>query len=58
MPAPPPDQSSARIDELERQIADLRRRLAAMEEKFRQPRNEHPSDTQTIKEKVKFDWQS
>ena len=58
MAAPPQDRTSARLDELERLVADLRRRLAAIEARFVQPRTEHPQDAETVQEKVKFDWQT
>jgi hypothetical protein len=58
MAAATPDPSAGRIAELERQVADLRRRLAALEERFLQARGDHPLDQETVKEKVKFDWQS
>ena len=58
MAAPLPDRTSARLDELERKVADLLRRLAAVEARYMQPRSEHPLDAETVQEKVKFDWQS
>ncbi|MCI4327091.1 MAG: hypothetical protein L3K16_05585 [Thermoplasmata archaeon] len=66
MATPTTDPASARLDELERQVADLRRRLAVLEARLLQstgarplqPREEHPLDRDTVKEKVVFDWQS
>jgi hypothetical protein len=66
MATPTTDPASARLDELERQVADLRRRLAALEARLLQstgarplqPREGHPLDRDTVKEKVVFDWQS
>jgi hypothetical protein len=46
-----------RIAQLERQVAELTQRLAAYEKGDR-PRQENPVDTQTVREKVRFDWQS
>lgn len=47
----------ARIAELERQVAELTRRLATYERGDR-PRQENPIDRKTVQEKVVFDWQS
>jgi hypothetical protein len=47
----------ARIAQLERQVAELTQRLAAYERGDR-PRQENPVDSQTVREKVRFDWQS
>jgi hypothetical protein len=66
MASPTNDATAARLDALERQVADLRRRLAVLEAKLAQstgggrlePREEHPLDRDTVKEKVVFDWQS
>jgi hypothetical protein len=58
MATPDSDRTMARLEELERQVAELRRRLQAIEARFLQPRNEHPLDSEVVKEKVRFDWQS
>jgi uncharacterized protein involved in exopolysaccharide biosynthesis len=47
----------ARIAQLERQVAELTERLAAYE-RSNQPRQENPVDSKTVREKVRFDWQS
>ncbi|MCI4370309.1 MAG: hypothetical protein L3J81_03150 [Thermoplasmata archaeon] len=66
MATPTSETPGARLDALERQVADLRRRLAALEARLLpttgakplQPREEHPLDRDTVKEKVVFDWQT
>jgi hypothetical protein len=66
MATPTNDPTDARLLELERLVADLRRRLAALEARLLQskgarplsPREEHPLDADAVKEKVVFDWQS
>jgi outer membrane protein TolC len=66
MATPANDPTDARLAELERQVTDLRRRLAAIEARLLQstgarplqPREEHPLDRDTVKEKVVFDWQT
>jgi hypothetical protein len=50
-------QLRARIAQLERQVADLTQRLAVYERGDR-PRQENPVDRDTVREKVRFDWQS
>jgi hypothetical protein len=66
MASPTTDPQGARLDTLERQVADLRQRLAALEARLLQstgarplqPREEHTLDRDAVKEKVVFDWQS
>jgi hypothetical protein len=66
MASPSTDSAAARLDALERQVADLRRRLASLEARLGQgtggtrvdSREEHPLDRDAVKEKVVFDWQS
>ncbi|MCI4328477.1 MAG: hypothetical protein L3J86_02720 [Thermoplasmata archaeon] len=66
MASPATDPTGDRLAELERQVADLRRRLAALEGRLQQtrpsgtlpPRQEHPLDRDTVQEKVVYDWQS
>ncbi len=57
MAAPTMEQLKARIAQLERQVTELTQRLAAYERGDR-PRQENPVDSQTVREKVRFDWQS
>jgi hypothetical protein len=54
----PTDPTRARLEELERQVLELRRRLAVLEARLAQSREEHPLDRNTVKEKVVYDWQS
>jgi hypothetical protein len=58
MATPTPDRTAARIDDLERQVSDLRRRLAALESRLVDPRSPNPIDRETVNQKVKYDWQS
>jgi hypothetical protein len=57
MAGPSVEALKARIAQLERQVADLTQRLAAYERNDK-PRQENPVDSQTVREKVRFDWQS
>lgn len=57
MSAPTPDPLSDRIAELERQVRELRARLAALE-RASAPRVDNPADQRTIREKAVYDWQS
>lgn len=57
MAEPSVEALKARIAELERQVAELTRRLAIYERGDR-PRQENPIDRKTVQEKVVFDWQS
>ncbi|HYK93602.1 MAG TPA: hypothetical protein VEY07_06130 [Thermoplasmata archaeon] len=61
---PPPSAMSpaepgivARLDELERQITEIRKRLAQLEHDLA-TRTSHPVDQTAVREKVTFDWQS
>jgi uncharacterized protein involved in exopolysaccharide biosynthesis len=58
MASPANDPSGPRLEDLERQVAELRRRLAALEARLAQSRDEHPLDRKTVNEKVVYDWQS
>ncbi len=57
MSVPAAPDLTARVAELERQLRDLRIRVALLE-KGTAPRKENPDDRSTIREKVTFDWQS
>ncbi len=52
-PAPVPD----RLDELERQVRDLRARIAVLERALG-ARDEHPADETVVRRKVTYDWQT
>jgi len=52
-----PAQMAARLDELEKELRDLRLRLALLEKQL-DPRSEHPSDRTAVREKVAYDWQA
>jgi prefoldin subunit 5 len=52
-----PRELSARIAELERQIAELRARIAALE-RLMGAAGAHPADKETVREKVTYDWQA
>ena len=47
---------AARIDHLERELNELRLRLAALE-RLLDERLEHPTDRKTVRQKVTYDWQ-
>ena len=47
---------AARIDQLERELNELRLRLAALE-RLLDERLEHPTDRKTVRQKVTYDWQ-
>ncbi len=57
MSVPSPGDLSTRVQQLEREIRDLRLRLAEIERRLN-PRTEHPEDKSTIREKVVYDWQA
>jgi hypothetical protein len=46
-----------RLAQLEKDLKDLRARLAALEKQV-DPRSEHPSDRAAVREKVAYDWQA
>ena len=45
-----------RLEALERQVRDLKNRLAALEAGAK-PGSEHPSDRAVVREKATYDWQ-
>jgi Tfp pilus assembly protein PilO len=50
-------QMAAKLAQLERDLRDLRVRLAQLEKQL-DPRAEHPSDKTAVREKVAYDWQA
>ncbi len=46
-----------RLDRIEKQITEMRRRLADLEKSLA-ARADHPGDRTAVREKVTFDWQS
>jgi len=46
-----------RIEQLQREVADLRRRLVALE-RLVGTASEHPTDRSVVQGKVSYDWQS
>lgn len=52
----PPD-LIARVEQLEREVRDLRLRLATLERNFG-VRAENSSDRNAVREKVSYDWQA
>jgi hypothetical protein len=54
---PAPTDLLARVAELERQVKDLRARVALLE-KAAGVRKENPDDRSVVREKVTFDWQA
>jgi hypothetical protein len=46
-----------KLAQLEKDLRDLRARLAALEKQL-DPRSEHPSDRTAVREKVAYDWQA
>ena len=48
---------SDRFDRIEKQLAEVRRRLVALE-RFIASKPDHPLDRAAVREKVVFDWQS
>lgn len=57
MADPSPSDLPARIQQLERELRDLRLRLADIERRL-DPRHEHPEDKTAVREKVAYDWQA
>jgi hypothetical protein len=58
MSAPTNVDLAARVAELERQVRDLRLRIAALERGGVSPRRENPEDRNAVREKVSYDWQA
>jgi len=52
----PPD-LIARVERLERELREIRLRMASLEMKV-DPRLEHPVDKTAVREKVAYDWQA
>lgn len=52
-----PAQMAAKLAQLERELRELRLRLAVLEKKLA-PRAENPSDQSAVREKVSYDWQA
>lgn len=52
-----PAQMLAKLAQLEKDLRELRLRLAVLEQKL-DPRSEHPSDKTAVREKVAYDWQA
>lgn len=48
---------AAKLAQLEKDLRELRLRLAQLEAKL-DPRAEHPSDKTAVREKVAYDWQA
>ncbi|MGA9840246.1 MAG: hypothetical protein WBF81_08705 [Thermoplasmata archaeon] len=48
---------AAKLEQMEKDLRDLRLRLASLE-KLLDPRAEHPSDRSAVREKVSYDWQA
>jgi hypothetical protein len=48
---------AAKLAQLEKDLRELRLRLATLEKKL-DPRSENPSDRSTVREKVSYDWQA
>jgi hypothetical protein len=51
------DEMADRLAQLEKDLRDLRARLAQLEKQL-DPRAEHPSDRTAVREKVAYDWQA
>jgi hypothetical protein len=58
MSAPPSPDLAARVAELERQLRDLKARIAVLEHGPIGPRKENPDDRSAVREKVTYDWQA
>jgi Tfp pilus assembly protein PilO len=52
-----PAEMAAKLAQLEKDLRELRLRLAALEKQL-DPRSEHPSDRTAVREKVAYDWQA
>ena len=57
MSTPAPLDLPARLQQLEREVRELRLRIADLERKL-EPRTEHPEDRTVVREKVTYDWQA
>ncbi|HTT14476.1 MAG TPA: hypothetical protein VMG81_01670 [Thermoplasmata archaeon] len=57
MSTPAPLDLPARLQQLEREVRELRLRIADLERKL-EPRAEHPEDRTVVREKVTYDWQA
>jgi hypothetical protein len=57
MATPSATDTEQRFADLERQLRELRGRIAQLERRL-QPRSENPLDRETTREKVTYDWQS
>ncbi len=55
MPAPP--DLAARIQQLERELRELRLRVAELERRSN-PRAENPDDQVAVRQKAVYDWQA
>jgi hypothetical protein len=56
---PPPETSdlAARLAQVERELRELRQRVAALE-RLMGSGEEHPTDQTTVRQKVSYDWQA
>jgi len=52
-----PAQMAAKLAQLEKELRELRLRLAVLEKKLA-PRAENPADQSAVREKVSYDWQA
>jgi len=50
-------QMAARLAQLEKDLRELRLRLAVLEKRL-SPRAENPADQSAVREKVSYDWQA
>jgi Tfp pilus assembly protein PilO len=50
-------QMAAKLAQLEKDLRELRLRIAQLEQQL-DPRAEHPSDKTAVREKVAYDWQA
>ncbi|MFI5413356.1 MAG: hypothetical protein ACHQ0I_02045 [Candidatus Lutacidiplasmatales archaeon] len=51
------DALAARLSQVERELKELRQRLAALE-RLMGSGEEHPTDQTTVRKKVSYDWQA